>query len=177
MARLSPGDRLPSVRALMARLRVSPVTVRRAMAQLAREGALDARPGHGTFVPARPTTAVTSGDFAWQGLTLGPARVSAEALEGMLAPPPSGAVNLAGGYPEESLQAVGLATQAMTRAARRATTWGRMPIEGLETLRAWFAQGLGAPVTAHEVLITPGSQPGIAAAFGALTAPGDSVLV
>ena len=50
--RLTAGARLPSVRQLMARYRVSPGTVRQAMARLADEGVLDARPGHGTFLAA-----------------------------------------------------------------------------------------------------------------------------
>ena len=52
-----PGSRLPSVRALMAELRVSPVTVQQALDGLAREGILDTRPGQGTFVADRPDVA------------------------------------------------------------------------------------------------------------------------
>ena len=55
--RLAAGSRLPSVRALMARHRVSPGTVRQAMARLADEGVLEARPGHGTFLAPRPVRA------------------------------------------------------------------------------------------------------------------------
>ncbi len=170
------GARLPSVRTLMARHRVSPVTVRHAMALLASEGVLDARPGQGTFVRAR-AAAAPAADFGWQGLALGSARVSAESIEALLVVPAPGAINLAGGYPAEDLQAVGSVAGAMARAARRPGVWGRMPIEGIDGLRTWFAQQIGGSVTAHEVLICPGSQAAISTAFSALAPPGAPVLI
>ncbi len=174
--RQGPGGRLPSVRALMSRHRVSPVTVRHAMAVLAGEGVIDARPGQGTFVRAR-APAPPATDFAWQGLALGGARVSAESIEALLVVPAPGAINLAGGYPADDLQAVGLVANAMARAARRPGVWGRMPLEGIEGLRTWFAQQIGGSITAHEVLICPGSQAAISTAFTALAPPGASVLI
>ena len=48
--RLAPGDRLPSVRALAADVRVNPNTVSRAWRELEREGVLEARRGDGMFV-------------------------------------------------------------------------------------------------------------------------------
>src|SRR3954452_3854953 len=48
-----PGDALPSARELVARYRVSPVTVTRALHTLVAEGLVQTRPGHGTFVAAR----------------------------------------------------------------------------------------------------------------------------
>jgi DNA-binding transcriptional MocR family regulator len=44
-------------------------------------------------------------------------------------------------------------------------------------LRAWFAQDLGAGMSAHDVIICPGTQAGLACAFRALAPPGASVLV
>jgi DNA-binding transcriptional MocR family regulator len=176
--RLPAGGRLPSVRALMAQYRVGPGTVRQAMARLADEGILDARPGQGTFV-APPRTAPADGppDFSWQGLALGASRVTADGLTTLLAAPVAAAVNLAGGYPLPDLQAVTLVSRAMQRAARRPGVWGRMPLEGLDGLRQWFASQLGGPISAHEVIITPGSQSAITTAFNALAAPGSAVLV
>lgn len=176
--RLAPGARMPSVRELMAAHRVSPGTVRQAMARLAGEGVLEARPGHGTFVAEKtggpPTEAP---DFAWQGLALGSSRISPDAITGLLAPPAAGAINLAGGYPADDLQAVALVSRAMQRAARRPGVWGRMPLEGIDGLRDWFARQLGPSVSAREVLITPGSQSAITTTFNALAAPGAPVLV
>lgn len=169
---------MPSVRTIMARLHVSPVTVRQAMAQLSNEGVIATRPGHGTFVAGAPPLATPlEADYAWQGIALGAARVPAEAVGSLLAVAPPGAINLAGGYPSEELQATGLASQALIRAARRPGVWGRMPVEGLEGLRSWFAQQIGAMVSSHEVLICPGSQSALATIFGALTSPGATVLI
>lgn len=51
--RLVPGDQLPSVRALAARLVINPNTVARAYGELARDGVVEARQGKGYFVAAR----------------------------------------------------------------------------------------------------------------------------
>jgi len=176
-SRLGPGAKVSSVRHLMLRHRVSPGTVRRAMARLTAEGVLDARPGQGTFAASKTPPERGDADFAWQGLALGSARVSAEAVTSLLTQPVAGAVNLAGGYPSEDLQATALVSRAMVRAARRPGVWGRMPLEGVEGLRAWFAQQIGSTVSAHEVLICPGSQSAINTTFNALAAPGSPVLV
>ena len=175
--RLPAGSRLPSVRTLMTRHRVSPVTVRQAMARLADEGVLEARPGHGTFLAARRAEPPAAADFAWQGIALGPGRITAEDVTALLARAPAGAINLAGGYPSDDLQAVELVSRALARAARRPGVWGRMPLEGIEGLRTWFAHQLGPSVTAREVVVCPGSQAAIATAFNALVAPGAPVLV
>src|SRR4051794_18791722 len=48
--RLLPGDRLPAERALCAQLGMSRATVRRAFAELARDGIVEASVGRGSFV-------------------------------------------------------------------------------------------------------------------------------
>ncbi|MGW7556551.1 GntR family transcriptional regulator, partial [Streptomyces rimosus] len=67
--RYSPGEKLPSSRALVERHRVSPVTVSRALAELAAEGLVVTRPGAGAFraearQQARPV------DTSWQEIAL-----------------------------------------------------------------------------------------------------------
>lgn len=56
--RLTPDERLPSVRELSRRLVVNPNTIARAYTELEREGVLNTRPGLGVFV-AQPTTDLT----------------------------------------------------------------------------------------------------------------------
>ena len=51
---LTPGEQLPSVRALAERLVLNPNTVARAYADLARDGLIETQPGKGVFVAARP---------------------------------------------------------------------------------------------------------------------------
>lgn len=48
--RLSPGDRLPSVRGLASQALVNPNTVAKAYRELEREGTVETRPGDGVFV-------------------------------------------------------------------------------------------------------------------------------
>ncbi len=176
-----PGSRLPSVRALMAELRVSPVTVQRVLDTLAREGVLDARPGQGTFVAARHGKDGGDGgrpsDLAWQSLALGPPRATAGALDSLCLVPSDQARPLNAGYLPAALQPAALLAAASSRAMRRPGVWGRMPPEGLPALRAWFAAAVPGAYGPHEVTICPGTQAANAAAFRALAAPGDPVLV
>jgi GntR family transcriptional regulator len=51
---LSPGEQLPTVRALAVELSVNPNTVIKAYSELEREGTLTTEQGSGTFVAAEP---------------------------------------------------------------------------------------------------------------------------
>ena len=51
---LSPGDRLPSVKDIVASVAVNPNTVFKALRELEYEGLVEGRPGAGTFVLRRP---------------------------------------------------------------------------------------------------------------------------
>lgn len=176
---LPPGSRLPSVRELMARHRASPVTVQRALSHLAAEGLVVPRPGRGTFVAEQTAPAAPRApDLGWQDVALADRPpVPSGALEQLLAPTPPGAIALTSGYLDPELRPVGPAGQALARAARRADAWDRTPVEGLEGLRSWFAQGAGGHVRAHDVVVTAGGQAALATAFRALAAPGEPVLL
>jgi GntR family transcriptional regulator len=54
MGVLAVGDQLPSVREVVAATAVNPNTVLKAYRDLEREGLIEARAGHGTFVRGRP---------------------------------------------------------------------------------------------------------------------------
>ena len=181
LAGLPAGGRLPSVRALMRELRVGPATVREAMDALCREGAIEARPGVGTFVAARPEATTMPGgpapDLGWQSVALGPGRTETTALSRLCLVPPDRARALNAGYLPQELQATAAVAAAAARALRRPGVWSRMPVEGLDALRGWFAAGTGGCFGAHEVTICPGTQAAVAAAFRALARPGDPVLI
>ncbi|MEU3900370.1 PLP-dependent aminotransferase family protein [Streptomyces sp. NPDC045251] len=183
--RYSPGGKLPSSRALVDRFRVSPVTVSRALAQLAAEGLVVTRPGAGAF-RARPRSSATSGgDTSWQEVALSadgaadlvPRSVDASGVLVSLAAPPPGVVEFNGGYLHPSLQPERAMAAALSRAGRRPGAWGRPPMEGLPELREWFARGIGGAITAAEVLITSGGQSALTTALRALAPPGTAVLV
>jgi DNA-binding transcriptional MocR family regulator len=172
------GTRLPSVRELMSRHRAGPQTVQRAIARLAGEGLVDPRPGSGTFValPASDGTAAAP-DLDWQALALGTGVADASALHVQMRLPPPGAIALSSGYPDESLQPTGLLAAALGRAARRPGAWGRVPTEGVDRLRAWFAQQAGGLFRAHDVVVTPGAQAALSTVMRVLAGPGMPVLV
>ncbi|MDH6448656.1 MULTISPECIES: PLP-dependent aminotransferase family protein [unclassified Streptomyces] len=183
--RYSPEGKLPSSRTLVERFRVSPVTVSRALAQLAAEGLVVTRPGAGAFrAPARTATTAT-GDTSWQEVALSadgaaelvPRSVDASGVLVSLAAPPPGVIEFNGGYLHPSLQPERAMSAALARAGRRPGAWGRPPTEGLPELREWFARNIGGAITAAEVLITAGGQSALTTALRALAPPGAPVLV
>ena len=175
---MSPGERLPSTRELAAHHRVSPVTLSRALAQLAAEGVLVTRPGAGTYVAERPVPASAPADLSWQTVALGDRTVDAASVAFLLQPEPTGAVvSLAGGYPHPSLLPGRALASALARAARRPDAARRPPPTGLESLRAWFARSLGGAVSPSDVLVTGGAQSALSAAFRAIAPGGAPVLV
>ncbi|MGW2598299.1 aminotransferase-like domain-containing protein [Streptomyces klenkii] len=186
--RYSPGEKLPSSRALVERFRVSPVTVSRALAMLAAEGLVTTRPGAGAFRTAPHAAPVRLGDTSWQQVALSaesaaeaiPRAVDAIGVLTTLAEPPPGVIELSGGYLHPSLQPERALAAALGRAGRRPGAWGRPPIDGVTELRAWFAREIGGPagtLAASDVLITAGGQSALTAALRALAPPGAPVLV
>lgn len=164
---------------------MSPVTVSRALAQLAAEGLVVTRPGAGAYRAAPRPTSTPAGDTSWQEVALSadgaadlvPRTVNASGVVISLAAPPPGVIEFNGGYLHPSLQPERAMSAALSRAGRRPGAWGRPPLDGLPELREWFARGIGGAVTAAEVLITAGGQAALTTALRALAPPGAPVLV
>ncbi len=171
------GAQLPTVRELMRQFGVSPVTVRKALVRLTHQGVLESRPGHGIFVAARKPSSERSGDMGWQALALGPRRASAEAVGTLLRVPQESIINLGNGYLPEEMQATDLLAKAANRALHRPGIWNRVPIEGIEPLRTWFANDIDGAFKIHEITICPGTQSALTASIRALTSPGDPILM
>jgi DNA-binding transcriptional MocR family regulator len=175
VARTAPGDPLPSVRELVARWAVSPVTVSRALGQLARQGLVLTRPGAGTFVAERDVPRARA-SFDWQAVALGAAPPVAD-LELLVSDPVPRTIALGNGYMDSGLEP----SAALARAARRVLdapgAWGRAPLDGLPSLRSWFAQRVAPDADAGDVLIVQGGQAAIGTALDAVTSPGAPLLV
>ncbi|MGH3273018.1 MAG: PLP-dependent aminotransferase family protein [Streptosporangiaceae bacterium] len=173
---LAAGSKLPSYRDLQQRYSLSPVTVQRMLADLARRGLIVTRPGSGTFTAARRPAERTA-DISWQTLALGSRPGLSADLEGLVEPAPPGSISLGSGFLDERLQPSGLLAAATARAGRRPQAWSRLPLQGLPELRGHFAAETGTAVTARHVLITPGGQAALSAVFRHLCRPGDPVIV
>ncbi len=174
-----PGDRLPSVRQLMAELGVSPATVRHAVSDLVRTGRVEAISGSGTFIAIPQERLPPRSDTSWQTLALGADALEhheARILEPIRSLVPAGVIDLASGYPDESLQPQSLIASAVRESVRRPGVFGRVASEGSEPLRHWFEENID-PERQHRALIMPGGQAALALVFRALCLPGDAVMV
>jgi DNA-binding transcriptional MocR family regulator len=171
------GERLPSSRELVAEHRASPVTVSRALSALAAEGLIEIRPGAGSYVaPDRATPSPL--DYSWQTLALADRAIDAAGLAPWVDPGDGGSViSLASGYPHPSLVPARALVTAFTRAARMPDAWDRAPAAGMRNLRAWFARSAGTGIDAADVVVTPGGQAAISAAFRAVVPAGEPLLV
>lgn len=172
--------RLPSVRTLMTMHGVGPATVQRAFAILSGEGLIDPRPGQGTFVRQVDATAKHAlADLSWQAVALGAARVETDPMAGLLEIPGPNDIPLSMGYLPPDLQATPLLAAALREVTRRSDLWDRVPVDGLDGLRGWFARDGGGEgsFSPHEVVVCPGGQSAISATLRALAPPGGTLLV
>ena len=162
----------------MARHRASPVTVQRAIAALAAEGAARAAARARHLRGAARRRRRPPPDLSWQAVALGRRRRRGRRAPRAAGRPPAGRdpalQRLPVARPAAARRCVGA---ALARAARRPGAWERGPVEGREELRAWFAREAGGSLRAHDVVVCSGGQPALATAFRALAAPGDPVLV
>lgn len=149
------------------------------------------RPGAGTFVaPRQAEPGSRTCDLSWQSVALGERVIDTAGLSPLADPPgpsfvapdrpdPSsddGTISLASGYPHSSLMPVRALNTALGHAARLPGAWDRPPAAGIAALRGWFAREASARAEPGDVLITPGGQAAISAAFRAVSRSGDAVL-
>ena len=183
---MPPGTRLPPQRELVRRFGASATTIAQALAQLSLRGLIETRPGSGTFRVAAPQA--RPGDISWQdaalelteGLEERPGlmrRFTGSALSQVLTTTSSDVIDLNGGYLHPTLQPTGLLAASLTRVSRRPEAWDRPPAAGVPALRDWFARDIGAGLSRHDILVTPGGQSALATSLRALTGPGDAVVI
>lgn len=156
--------------------------MQKALRTLIGEGAIEARPGVGTFVrtvrPARP------GDYSWQTAALGPLQHGMALPSSALRAASNDVVALHSGYPDKDLVPDRLVRAAFTRAGRSDAALSRPPAAGMPALQSWFAAelaavtppGLTAP-NSGDVVIIPGSQNGLSTLFHTLVGAGKPLLI
>lgn len=182
---LAPGERLPSVRAMMQRHGVSLATALQACRQLEAEGLAEARPRSGYFVrqlrrnalaPATEPVAMLPDPAQYVGIH---PRVSALTAAGLQA---QVRVNFAGAAGAPSLYPVEALRQASMRALRRHDDlYGRVsPPAGDAGFRAALAKRALAArmaLSPDDILVTQGCVEALNLALRAVTLPGDTVAV
>lgn len=182
IATAPPGAKLPPTRALAARHQAGPVTVQKALRTLTGQGLIETRPGVGTFV--RAVRGARPADYGWQTAALRSPSAPSPAMPTALRTTPNDVVAFHSGFPDRELLPGRLVRAALTRAARSDAALSRPPAAGLPELQSWFAGELRAvtpvdvtPPTPRDVIVLPGSQSGLSAAFRALAGPGQPVLL
>ena len=192
---LEPGARLPSTRALAADLGVARITVGNAYAELERDGLVLGRPGSGTYVAPHlgagrsPAGSAAVPDLpTWQRrlaqeglLSPSPASVS-PAHPSSLTDPGSDLISFTGVGDLRLVDVGGLSAtfrDVLRRDGTVALEYGDLSV-GHRPLRVTIAGLLasqGLRVDPDQVLVTSGSQQGLALACQLLTRAGDTVLV
>ena len=182
IATAPPGARLPSTRALVAQHQASPVTVQKALRDLATAGLTESRPGVGTFVRAVRTA--RPADYGWQTAALRSPQARIRAVSAAMRSVPNDVIALHAGYPDRELLPERLVRSALIRAVRGDTALSRPPVAGLPELQSWFAHELGAagpisitPPSPSDVIVLPGSQSGLSSIFRALVGSGQPLLM
>jgi DNA-binding transcriptional MocR family regulator len=182
IAAAPPGAQLPSTRVLAAEHGAGPVTVQKALRQLAALGLVESRPGVGTFV--RPVRASRPADHSWQTAALGPVRGRSAGLSSTQRAPAPDAIRLHSGYPAPELLPQRQVRAALARAARAEVALTSAPAAGLPELQAWFAGRVAAaaaagvtPPAPRDALVVAGSQSGLSSVFRALVGAGRPLVV
>ncbi len=153
--------------------------MQRAVARLVASGLVETRPGVGNFV-ARTASAAGTGDMEWQTTGLGPERAGPTPVGSTLRDVGPSTIALHSGYPAPDLLPLREVRSALQRAIRDDSSHDRPPLAGSVELRGWFAREVratDAQVRACDVLVTAGGQAALSAAFRAVAAPGDPIVM
>lgn len=171
---LPPGTRLPPERTLARRLGVNRTTVVNAYRELAAEGLVEGRVGHGTVVlgPPEAPGADVIRPMPWAGPTEAEEPLVAD-INAIIRRP--GAISFAHGEMSPELYPAGALTELMQQVLQDSSALGYGPIAGLAPLRQAIADAMGA--AADEVLILAGSQIALYLISRVLLQPGDTVLL
>ena len=178
---LRPGDKLPSLRSLSEKLKISIPTVKQAYGELERQGLIEARPKSGYFLKpvlnlGRPPKRVEMGRRPKSVIRQSLIERVFDAIqqEGVVA---LGVANPSSVHPSDKALAR-IMRQVTARAGARAISYG--PIDGYRPLKRQLAlrylqQGL--QVDPDELLITNGAQEALSIALQCVASAGDIIAV
>lgn len=177
--RLVPGTRLPTHRELAYRLGVTVGTVSRAYGEAERRGLIAAHVGRGTYVAEAAARADVAGVATASG-----GRPGEHALDAIYRPGGGDeSLDLSLNYPHTPSLAAGLAAglAGLTRLDEAGLTGigSYQPPNGMPSHRraaALWLERLGFTADPEDIVIVPGCQGGLLAAFMALAKAGETVL-
>lgn len=178
---LRAGDKLPSLRSLSRKLKVSIPTVRQAYAELELQGVIAARPKSGYFMNVQVSDACQPKrvKLAQKPLQVKRQSLIEEVFEAIHKPGvvPLGVANPAAAHSSDKALAR-IMRQVLSRAGAKAVAYG--PMDGFMPLKRQLAMRYldqGLQVNPDEVLITNGAQEAIAIALKCVAKPGDVIAV
>jgi DNA-binding transcriptional MocR family regulator len=179
---LGPGDRVPSLRALGARLGLSVSTVNQAYLELERRGVVEARPRSGFFVrqrPARSPAPPAAARTAKPPTTVNRGALIHEVLEcmGRRDIMPLGVAQTDETFlPTRPLARLlaKVAAESHTEVTAYEGVWGN-PL--LRRQIAWRLAEAGMEVAPEDVMITAGAMEALYIALRSVTRPGDNVAI
>lgn len=174
---LAPGEKLPSIRAFAATMRVSPSTVVEAYDRLAAEGVIRARPGSGFYVRGAPAPRALAEAGPRRDRAIDPLWVSRQSLDAEAAMPKPGCGWLPADWMPNA--AIRRAVRGLARADETVlTNYGgsRGSLELRRILVRQFA-GEGFDIGADQLLLTGSATEAMDLICRFLLRPGDAVLV
>ncbi|GJM09635.1 MAG: hypothetical protein DHS20C11_19110 [Lysobacteraceae bacterium] len=177
---LLPGDRLPSLRKLSARVGVSVPTVKQAYLELERQGRVEARPQSGYFVHARKQIRLTGANCE----SCIPQTVECRSI----------VERMYDGIHQTGVVPFGIANPCMARPAAKALhrtmkrvmsraedrSLGYAPTQGEPSLRRHIALRIldrGFQMDPDDIIITSGGQEALSLCLQAVAKPGDVIAV
>lgn len=179
-----PGDRIPSIRGLSRKMRVSMNTVMQAYAQLENCGMIEARPQAGFYVRSRVLEPKSVVPESTEEEELIPCCVSIEEVPRRvmrsLADP--SLVPLGGGIPNHELLPIDklnrmLATESRRFRVQSVSYAGARGTQRLRTQIARRALDYGCTLSPEEIVVTSGCVEAVTLALQATCRPGDTVAI
>jgi DNA-binding transcriptional MocR family regulator len=182
---LTPGEKLPTTRALAAEAGVNHLTAARVYRKLAESGYVTATVGRGTFVRSLTPAASEARGDDWQVYVLPdrPWSQGDQVLDDAFRlPQEPGMISLSTGFPSPSLypteQIARIATDVFKHRGKEALDY--LTAEGLPELREQIAvrgRNAGFATHADEIIVTSGARQGLDLVSRALLDPGDVAVV
>lgn len=178
-----PGERLPSVRQTCAARRLSPSTVFQAYYLLEARGLIESRARSGYYVARPPARLPPEPESpSWPDGDSREVDVSALVFEVLQSAMQRDVVPLGSAFPSPLLFPLARLGRAVASAAQDLDPWSTVDdlTPGLGELRRQISQRYridGIDVPAEEIVITNGALEALNLSIGAVTRPGDAVLV